>query len=80
MSNQKEKKIVVVYAIKIKIKNRKGRNHGENLVATFAMVGSICPSNHPPRGATAPARCARQSQVRPLLCRRVAAFYFSKSR
>ena len=35
MSNQKEKKIVVY---EIRIKNRKGRNHGENLVATFASA------------------------------------------
>ena len=50
MSNQKEKKMVVYT---IRIKNRKERNHGENLVATFAMVGSICPPNHlPPGGDT----------------------------
>ena len=47
MSNQKEKKIVVYT---IRIKNRKGRNPGENLVAIFAMVGSICSPNHPPPG------------------------------
>ena len=47
MSNQKEKKIVVYT---IRIKNRKGRNPGENLVAIFAMVGSICSPNDPPTG------------------------------